>query len=256
MLKTLLFNPLFNILLVIYALLPGNDFGIAVIVLTVLIRLALWPLVKKQLHHQKAMRDLQPEIAKVKKQAKGDRQKESQLMVELFKEKEINPFASIGLALLQFPILIALFFVLRDIVDPAKIQEVAYSFVANMDAVKEIIANPSNFHPSFLGVVDMTKPNIIIAALAGVAQYFQAKQLTPQNTEKTGRVAALGLNATLIFPILTVAIGARLPSALALYWLASSVVAIIQQHIVLNEEVSLMQGLKSLTQRGKKERTE
>src|SRR5688572_6622282 len=116
MLKTILVNPLFNALLLLYALLPGHDFGIAIVILTILIRLLLWPLVKKQLQHQKVMKELQPEIAKLKKRAGGDRQKESQLMVELFKEKEVNPFASLGLAILQFPILIALFFVLRDIV--------------------------------------------------------------------------------------------------------------------------------------------
>lgn len=244
MLRTILVNPLFNALLLLYAVLPGHDFGLAIIILTVLIRLLLWPLVKKQLHHQKAMKDLQPEIAKIKSKAKGDRQKESQMMVELFKEKEINPFASLGLAVLQFPILIALFFVLRDIVQGNTIAEVAYNFVAGFGPVKDIIADPNGFDPIFLGLVHMAKPNIVLALLAGLAQYFQAKQITPRNTEKTGFGANLGFNMTLIFPILTVAIAARLPSALALYWFASSVVAVIQQQIVLSEEVSFFQNLK------------
>ena len=166
MLRTILLNPLFNALLLIYALLPGHDFGLAIIVLTIIIRILLWPLVKKQLHHHKAMKDLQPEIAKVKAKARGNRQKESMLMMELFKAKDINPFGALGLALLQFPILIALFFVLRDIVDPAKIGELAYPFIANLDTVKNVLANPSQFDPSFLGIIHMAEPNLPLALIA------------------------------------------------------------------------------------------
>lgn len=244
MLKTILLNPLFNALLLIYALLPGHDFGVAIIVLTILIRIALWPLVKRQLNHQKAMRDLQPEINKIKQKSKGDKQKESQMMVELFKEKDINPFASLGLALLQFPILIALYVVLKDIGDPTKIQEAVYPFIASLGPVKDILANPGNFHPTFLGFVDMTKPSVVIAVLAGVAQYFQARQLTPKDANKSGLAAQLGFNMTLLFPILTIAIGIRFPSALALYWLTSSLVAIFQQQLVFSEEVTLIEKLK------------
>ncbi len=220
-----------------------------VIIFTVIIRLALWPVVKKQLHHQKAMRDLQPETTKVKQKAKGDKQKESQLMVELFKEKQINPFASIGLAFLQFPILIALFFVLQHIGDAGRIEEVAYPFIANLDIIKGIIAEPSSFQPSLFGIVDMAKPNIVIALFAGLAQYVQAKQLMPKNTSGADKKSSFAFNATLIFPILTVAIGVRFPSALALYWFTSSAVAVIQQHIVLNDEVSLIESVKKIGRR-------
>lgn len=242
MLKTILLQPLFNALLLFYALIPGHDFGVAVILLTIVIRILLWPLVKRQLHHQKTMRDLQPDIAKIKEKAAGDRQKESMMMMELFKQKEINPFGSLGLAFLQFPILIALFFVLRDI-SPDKIGELAYSFTANLDFVKHIVANPGSFDPTFLGVVHMTKPNVVLALIAGLTQYFQAKQLTPKNTTQTGPMANLGTTMTLIFPILTVAIAVTLPSALALYWAASSAVAILQQQIVLSNELTLMRKL-------------
>ena len=243
MLRAILVNPLFNALLLIYAVLPGHDFGLAVIILTILIRLLLWPLVRRQLHHQKAMRDLAPEIAKIKAKTKGDRQKESQMMVELFKTKEINPFSSLGLALLQYPILIALFFVLQQIVDPGGIAAITYDFVAQLGVVKDIIANPGSFDPTFLGLVHMARPNLVLALFAGLAQYAQAKQLMPKDTSKASPTAALGFNMTLIFPVLTVVIAAQLPSALALYWAASSAVAVIQQQMVLSEEVGLMRKL-------------
>src|SRR5436305_1814739 len=103
MFNTLLVHPLFNLLAVIYAVMPGHDFGLAVIILTVLLRLALWPLVSKQLHSQRAMQQLAPEVAKIKQKAKGDRQKESQLLMELYKERGISPFASMIPLLIQLP---------------------------------------------------------------------------------------------------------------------------------------------------------
>lgn len=189
------------------------------------------------------MRDLQPEIAKIKKKTKGDKTQESKMMMELFKEKEVNPFGALGLALLQFPILIALFFVLRDIVDPAQINETVYGFVSGFDAVKDIINNPADFHPTLFGIIDMAKPSVVLAVLAGFAQYLQARQLTPKDTSKSDPSARLGFQMTLIFPVLTVIIGLQLPSALALYWMVSSLVAILQQHIVLAEDVNFMQRL-------------
>lgn len=249
MLRTILLNPIFNLLLLIYALLPGHDFGVAIIVLTIIIRLLLWPLVKKQLFHQKAMRDLQPELAKIKQKAKGDRTKESQMTLELYKEKGINPFSSLGLALVQFPILIALFFVLRDIIDPTQINEAVYGFVGNLAPVQAIINDPSSFHPSLFGVVNLAEPSIVLAILAGLAQFVQARQLAPKHKDKSNPTANIGTQMTLIFPILTVIIAINLPSALALYWLTSSVVAIIQQHIVLAEDVTFMHRLLS---RGKR----
>ncbi len=243
MINEILLKPLFNVLLLFYSLIPGHDFGLAVILLTILIRLLLWPLIKKQLHHQKAMRDLAPEIAKVKQRAKGDRQKESVMMLELFKEKEINPFGSIGLAFLQFPILIALYFVIRRIVNPTDLTTYAYAFTQHLSPVKAIIANPSAFNPTFLGIVHMANPNLVLALIAGLVQFVQAKQLMPSNQAQAGPGANIGFTMNLVFPLLTVAIAAKLPSALALYWAASSFIAVIQQQRVLKGELAWMKRL-------------
>lgn len=243
MLRTILLEPLFNILLFLYGVIPGGDFGVAIIALTILIRLALWPLVKKQLYQQKAMQDLKPEIEKIKKRTKGDKQKESQQMVELFKERSINPFASLGLAFAQFPILIALFYVLRDVVEGGKVVDTAYGFIQGLPKVASIISNPDAFDPSLFGLIDMAEPSIVLAAAAGLVQYFQAKQLAPENMLGSDKSSKLGFNMTLIFPVVTVAIATQLPAALALYWAAGSAVAIAQQHLVLEKDVGLMRRL-------------
>src|SRR5882762_8147392 len=99
MFTTLIVQPIFNLLVLIYAILPGHNFGLAIIIFTVIVRLLLWPLVKKQLHQAKAMRELQPEIKRIKQATKGDRQKESAMLMELYKEREISPFGSIGIVI-------------------------------------------------------------------------------------------------------------------------------------------------------------
>src|SRR5688572_23809233 len=130
MFETLLVRPVFNLLEFIYAIIPGHDLGIAIILFTILVRLAMWPLVHKQLHHTKAMRKLQPELKKVKKAAAGDRQKEARLQMELYKEKGIKPFASIGTLIIQIPIFIALYqAVLKMINDPNTLINFSYDWV-------------------------------------------------------------------------------------------------------------------------------
>src|ERR1035437_584073 len=109
MLTTIIIQPIFNLLALIYAIIPGHNFGLAIIIFTIIIRLLMWPLVKKQLRHAKAMRELAPELKKIKVAAKGDRQKESAMTMELYKEREINPFASLGILVIQLPIILGLY---------------------------------------------------------------------------------------------------------------------------------------------------
>ena len=116
MFTALIVKPIFNLLVLIYALIPGHNFGLAIILFTILVRILMWPLIKKQLHQAKAMRELQPELKRIKLAAKGDRQKESMMMMELYKEREINPFSSIGLLIVQIPIFLGLYSGLNRIV--------------------------------------------------------------------------------------------------------------------------------------------
>src|SRR5690242_14255464 len=109
MFTTLIVQPIFNLLVLIYALLPGHNFGLSIILFTIVVRLLMWPLVKKQLHQVKVMRQIQPELKRIKAAAKGNRQQESLMMMELYKERGISPFGTIGVLLLQLPILIGLY---------------------------------------------------------------------------------------------------------------------------------------------------
>jgi YidC/Oxa1 family membrane protein insertase len=254
MFNTLLVQPLFNLLAVIYALLPGHDFGVAIIILTIIVRLLLWPLVNRQLHSQRALQKLQPEINRVKAQAGGDKQKEGQMIMELYKEKEINPFASFLPLLIQLPIFFALFIVLRDIIKPGEFAHLAYPAVKHMAAIAAITNGGIHFQPTLFGLIDLTKPSPLLAALAAAAQFFQTRQLTPKKTVGDTQAQVLsGMNY--IFPFLTFIIGLTLPSALALYWVTTSSVAILQQTLVLHRDVEELEEGVTITQPAKPKRS-
>lgn len=262
---TLIVQPIFNLLVFIYGLLPGHNFGLAIIIFTILIRILMWPLVKKQLNHAKAMRELMPELKKIKKAAKGDRQKESRLTMELYREREINPFASIGILLVQLPILLGLYSGLNRLIkDPNEIVSFSYSFVQNLPWIEHLSTNIHKFDDTLIGLVNLTRPalgdkgiywaGMLIAAASAIAQYYQTKQLMPQaqdarslrsilkeagqgkSADQTEVNAAVGRTTLILIPGLVFVFAVNLPLALPLYWLTSSVVAIIQQYRVLRED--------------------
>lgn len=280
MFTTLVVQPLFNLLVFIYALIPGHNFGLAIIIFTIVIRLLMWPLVKKQLHHAKAMRELQPELKRIKKEAAGNRQKESMMVMALYKEKEINPFSSLGLVILQIPIFIALYSGLRKIVlDPNALVDFAYPFIHNLGWIKELSQDISKFDSTLLGVVDLSKsavgqgsgiywPAMVIVAGSAIAQYFQSKQLLP--TDKDSRSlkqilkeagsgkqsdqsevnAAVGRSTKFFLPGMIFLFTVGIASALSLYWLTSGVVAYIQQAKVLGQDEEELEA--SIHKNGKK----
>ena len=266
MFTTLIVQPIFNLLVLIYAILPGHNFGLSIILFTILVRVLMWPLVKKQLHQAKAMRELQPELKRIKLAAKGDRQKESAMMMELYKEREINPFGSIGLLLVQLPIFIGLYSGLNKLIhDPKAIIDFSYSFVNNMPWIKELAQDIHKFDSTLFGIVDLTKPAIgktggiywpamIIVALSAIIQYYQTVQLMPQDDKKRrlrdilgdankGKQAdsaeinaAVGQSTKYILPVFIFIVTVNIASAMSLYWLTSGIMAFWQQSKVLGQD--------------------
>ena len=269
MFTVLIVQPIFNLLVLIYALLPGHNFGLAIILFTVFVRLLLWPLVKRQLHHAKAIRALQPEVKKIKAATKGDRQKESRMLMELYRERQINPFASLGIMLLQLPILIGLYFALKRLIDdPQQIVSFGYPFVEGLGWIQNLARDISQFDPTLFGLVDLSRkalenggvywPAMLLVAASAVAQYFQSKQLLPRDKDARGLRqilrdagkgksadqsevnAAVGRGTIYLIPFFVFIVSLGLPAGLPLYWLATAVIAIIQQSIILREDVEEM----------------
>lgn len=271
MFQTLIVQPIYNILVAIYGILPGHDLGVSLILFTVLIRLALWPLLKKQLHQSKVMRDLQPELKKVKQAAAGDKQKEAAMMMELYKEKGISPFGSIGLTIVQLPIFIGVFQAARDLTENLdKISTFTYSFVRDIPHVSAVIADPSKFDFVSLGFIDLSKkafengaiyiPVALLAVAATVFQFIQSKQILPQPKEKkklrdilrssaaTGKQpdqedmsAAMTGSMLYLMPFLTMMFAIAAQGAMVMYLLASSVIGIFQQSLIFKKDTDEME---------------
>lgn len=265
MFQTLIVQPIFNLLVLIYAILPGHNFGLALILFTIVIRLLMWPLVKKQLHHAKAIRKLQPELKRIKKEAAGDRQKESMLVMELYKEREVSPFGSIGVLVIQLIILIGLYSGLQRVVnDPQALIDSSYSFLRDLPWMQNLAANISQFDETFLGVVDLTRaaigdsgiywPAMFIVVGSAVTQYFQSVQLMPKDEDArtlrqilkeagSGKQAdqsevnaAIGRSTRYFIPAMIFVFTVGLPSALGLYWFVSGLVAYLQQAKILKQD--------------------
>ncbi len=271
MFQTLIVQPIYNVLVALYGILPGHDLGLSLVLFTVLIRLAMWPLLKKQLHQSKVMRDLQPELAKIKKAAAGDRQKEGQLMMELYKEKGISPFGTLGLTLVQLPLFIGVFQAARDLtVQLDRISTFTYSFVRNIPHIQSVIENKSNFSFESLGFIDLSQkafnsgvvyiPVLVLAVAATVFQYIQSKQLIPQPKEKkklrdvlrasatTGKQpaqedmsAAMGSSMLFLMPILTMLFAVAAQGAMVVYLLAGSIIGIFQQSLIFKRDTNEME---------------
>ncbi len=242
--NAVLIAPLVNALFFIYGIIPGHDFGIAIILFTIAIRLILWPLANKQLHSQKKMQSLQGDIAKVKAKAGGDKQKESAMLMELYKEKEVSPFSACLPALLQFPILIAMFIVFKQATgDINAISNILYTPVKNLPYIQQILSGQIPFDATLLGIVSMAKPSAIFAIIAGITQFIQVKMITPrkQKTDSKDPQAQMTAMMNYTFPALTVFIAWSLPAALPLYWITTNMVSIFQQWLIMRKEVDVME---------------
>lgn len=273
MFTTIIVKPIFNLLVLVYALIPGHNFGLSLIVFTIIIRLLLWPLVRKQLHQAKAMRELQPEIKRIKKEAKKDRTKESQMMMELYKERGINPFSTFPILIVQLIVLIGLYSGLRKVIsNPNALVTFAYPGLQHLSWMKTLAGNIHRFDDTLFGVVNLSRsalssangiywPAMIIVFGSAVAQYFQSKQLIP--TEKDQRSlrqilkdagkgkeadqsevnAAVGRSTRYFLPVMIFLFTVNLASALSLYWLTGGVVAYIQQSLILRRDETEMEDI-------------
>lgn len=263
-------RPIFNLLMAIYSLIP--DFGVSIIIFTILVRLLLWPLIKKQLHQAKAMRKMQPELAKIKKQYAKNPQMRNLAMMELYKKHNVSMFGSLGIMVIQLPILIAMYRVVQIFVsNRSDLGKYVYDFVKNLPVANNLVNNPDQFNQNFLGFIDLTqhaisKNGVIIGllVLAGVAAYLQyltSKQLSPQsdNTRKLRDVLAEAgdgkeadqseVNAIMtrkmmkFMPVMMFFVIVYLPAALALYLAAASAVGYLQNFIILRQDSLEMQAI-------------
>jgi len=236
--NAIFFQPILNLLVWLYVTIPGQDIGIAIILLTLVIKLILYPLTQLQIKQQRAMQELQPKIEEIRQRLKDDKEKQAAELMELYKKDKVNPAASCLPLLIQLPVFIALFSALKTGLQSHGLN-MLYPFVPN----------PQTINAMFLGIFDLTKPNYVLAILAGLVQFYQTRQILkpPAATVKApppevagtegakdeSMTAIMNKQMTYMMPIMTVVIGFSLPGGLTLYWLTMSVLTVLQQWLVL-----------------------
>ncbi|MBI4281156.1 membrane protein insertase YidC [Candidatus Uhrbacteria bacterium] len=239
------YQPLWNALVFLYNLIPGQDIGLAIILLTVVLKLLLLPFSRQALVAQKAMQTLQPKLAALKEKFKDNREQLAKETMALYAAEKVSPLSSCLPLLIQLPILIALYQVLRAGLGTAS-PELLYPF----------IKNPGILDPHFLGIMNLAHPNYALAMAAGLAQFVQSKMMqvkappsavaaSPGGRDES-MLSTINKQMLYVMPVMTVFIGASLPGGLTLYWLVTNLLTVLQQYFFLrgNKKETVFSSLK------------
>lgn len=240
--QEILLKPILNLFMYIYSL-PYVDFGMAVLILTFLIRILLWPLNTKAIVSQKEVQEktqeLQIKIKEIQDNYRNDVTKQNEEILKIWKEKKVNPFSSFTPLIIQLIILIAFYQVLRISLEPSGL-ELFYSFVPK----------PNEISPTFLGFLDLSRANSFLAVITGASQYFYSKlsfdiqkkgkkeknkedKERAKNNKTEERMQKMIKNQMLYFmPLFTIFICFTLPSYLSLYWLTSTLIGVLQYKLI------------------------
>lgn len=216
-----LYQPIFKFLVILYNFIPGHDLGIVIIVLTILIKIILFPISYRGTRSQFKLSALSPQIKELQKKYKTKEEQSKELM-KFYKENKVNPFSGCLPLLIQLPILIALYRVLIDILKTAS----------------------ASISPMFLGLIDLSKNNPVLAVIAGLSQFassmFTLKRTSgitqPGISDKAAeKQKLLSRQMTYFFPILTVIIALKLPAGLPLYWIANTLLSLVQDYYLFKK---------------------
>lgn len=216
----ILYRPLFNAVVFLYNFLPGNDFGLAIIALTAIMRILFFPLSIKTVRSQKAMSQLSPKLQEIKQKFKDDKSAQSVETMKLYKDNNINPLSGCLPLLIQLPILIGLYQAFMAGLKPESLS-MLYGF----------ISNPGVINPTSFGFIAITAKMPVLAVLAGAAQFGQAWVAKGQNQGLSLNKEMTALNSQMLyfFPIMIIVIGWNLPAGLVLYWIITTVFSIMEQ---------------------------
>jgi YidC/Oxa1 family membrane protein insertase len=222
------YKPLYNALVFLLGIIPGHDVGIAVIVLTLVVQFVLFPFRHKSVIAQRKMKEIEPEIHKIKEQFKKDKQEQTKQIMALYRSHGVSPFSGFLMLLIQLPVFFALYRLFLGGIgfNPTDL----YSFVSL----------PAMIQTKFLGLIDISKANYIFAFLAGLTQFLQMylsfpkvpKQKNGPATFQDQLSRTMSMQAKYFMPLLIFFIALKLSSAITLYWTTMNVFAIVHEIIV------------------------
>lgn len=224
--NTVFFNPIYNGLIFLLDTVPFIDLGIAVILVTVVVKLILFPFSLKMVKTQLAVKALEPHITKLKETHKEDKQEQARQTMALYKEKGVNPFSGFLLILIQIPVIFALYWVFVRGGLPEVNTDILYSFVSV----------PESINMNFLGLIDISSKSILFALFAGITQYFQIKFSLPPMKERSGKSSlkedlarSFHIQMRYVMPIIVFSVAYAVSAAVAIYWTTSNLFAIGQE---------------------------
>ncbi len=234
--------PILNGLMLLYGLF--GDFGLSIIVLTIIIKLILFPLTLQQLKSMKANQALQPQMAELKKKYAKDQKAQALATQALYKEYGVNPVAGCLPLLVQLPVLYGLFNAFNSVLrytgneDPLKyINGLIYPFLPHFAHMPNLNLNWFTFiNPHWYFALSQPDPTHILPVLAGLATFVQLRMSQPKTTATTGAAndpsVQMTKNMQYIMPLVTVFFGWTFAAGLALYWTVSSIFQAVQQYFV------------------------
>ena len=230
-----LYQPLVNALVFFYNTIAFKDVGLSIILLTVAIRLLLYPLFQKSMKHQAILQSLQPKLKEIQESHKHDKTKQTEAMMALYKENNVSPFSSFGFLLIQLPVLIVLYRIFLK------------GFGQDLfSALYSWVSKPTGVENSLLGLINLAGPSIVMVVISAAAQYFQVKLSLPKDDGSPQAKAAKMM--AWIGPALTILIFYKLPAAVALYWLITSILSIGQQ-ILVNKQLKSNEQLGTISKK-------
>ncbi len=219
----LLYRPFVNILAFLVSVIPGSDVGIAIVVLTLLVKIVLYPFSQRSIESQAKMGLLAPELNKIK-QSGASKEEQAKQTFELYKKHKTNPFSGCLLVLIQIPIIFALYYVFYKGINFDG--DLLYSFVHA----------PTQMNMLFLGILNIGGKSLFLAILAGLSQYFQAHFMPqpavssgPTNSFQDSFSKSMSMQMKYIFPFIVAFVAYSVSGAIALYWITSNIFAIGQQ---------------------------
>jgi YidC/Oxa1 family membrane protein insertase len=229
--NTIFYEPIYNGLIFIINNVTFGDVGFAIILITVVVKLVLFPLTKKSIKSQILMKKVEPELKRIKKDF-PDKQEQAKKTFELYKKYNVNPFSGCLVVLLQLPVIFALYYVFYK------------GLALDTGPLYSFIQNPLTMHTNFLGFFDLHGKSIILALVAGVSQFVQGYLATPMKPKvevvkaietpepKTFQEQlsdSMQLNIKYILPIFIAFIAYSISAAVALYWITSNIFTIAQE---------------------------
>lgn len=226
------YDPIYNALVALVALVPGGDVGVAVIIVTIVIRLVLLPFSLSAARTQRAMKSLEPKIKELKEKHKGDKEKEALETLSLYKEAQVNPFASILIVFIQIPVLLALYWVFY------------YEPFSTVDAINtarlySITPTPGFISLDFLGSISVAGKSMLLAVLAGATQFLQAHMAllgtmkpSAEKSMQNDFQRIMGMQLKYVFPFIIGVISYTTSGAIALYFVTTNLVGSLQEWYV------------------------